>query len=236
MLDTRLIDRDEQAPRRDAIDIVDDPNRSLLGRAQEQWLFEELAASRRAGVSWQLLGQQVMFGQASRPGAQAGSTDTWEGYRPARQRVLDAIVAEKLTNVVVLTGDVHSSWGYDVPMNPWDGYDAASGRGTLAVEVVTPAVTSPTGFGTPEQAAQRIEKTLSERPHLRYLEGLRRGYVVLDVTRERAQADWYFVPTVTSQSDVEEFGKGLVTMAGSPHLMDAKGPAASKSAAADPAP
>jgi alkaline phosphatase D len=236
MLDTRLVDRDQQAPRREAVEVVDDPARTLLGRAQEQWLFEELAASKRAGVSWQLLGQQVMFGQTSRPGATAGSTDTWDGYRPARQRVLDAIAAQKLTNVVVLTGDVHSSWAYDIPLNPWDGYDSSSGRGTLAVEVVTPAVTSPSGFGTPEQAAQRLEKMIYERPHLRYLEGLHRGYVVLDVTRERAQADWYYVPTVTHQSDVEQFGKGMVTLAGNPHFLDARGPAGSKPDAPDPAP
>ena len=42
MLDTRVIDRDVQALR-DQAAVIDDPNRSLLGRAQEEWLFRELS-------------------------------------------------------------------------------------------------------------------------------------------------------------------------------------------------
>lgn len=236
MLDTRLIDRDEQAARREDIATVDDPKRTLLGRAQEQWLFDELAASKRAEVTWQLLGQQVMFAQASLPGATSASIDTWDGYRPARQQIIDAIMQQELSNVVVLTGDVHSSWAYDVPLNPWDGYDPSTGRGTVAVELVTPSITSPSGFGTPGEAAARMEKLLRERPHLRYIDGALRGYMVLDVTPERAQADWYYVPTVTERSKAEEFGKGLLSAAGTPHLVNASAPSGAKASAAEPAP
>jgi alkaline phosphatase D len=235
MLDTRVIDRDEQAGRREDVSVADDPNRSVLGRAQEQWLFGELSASKRAGVKWQLLGQQIPFAPLSLAGAPMSSTDTWDGYRPSRHRVLDAIKGQQLSNVVVLTGDVHSSWGYDIAPNPWDGYDSSSGRGTLAVEVVTPSITSPSAFGPPAEAAQRVEKLLKERPHLRYVDGNLRGYVVFDVTRERVQADWYYVPTVTEHTRVEQFGKGLVSVGGSPHLTDVGSPARPKINAADPA-
>jgi alkaline phosphatase D len=235
MLDTRLIDRDEQASRREQVAIVDDPGRSVLGGTQERWLASELAASKRASVRWQLLGQQIMFAPITPPGATTASIDTWEGYRPARQRLLDTIAGQRLSNVVVLTGDVHSSWGYDVPVRPWDGYDPTTGRGTLAVEVVAPSVTSPSGFGTPVEAVARSEKLHKERPHLRYVDGALRGYVVLDVTRERVQADWYYVPTVSEKSTAEQFGKGLVSAAGSPHFVEAAGPAPGTAGAA-PAP
>jgi alkaline phosphatase D len=49
MLDTRLVGRDEQPPNRDAIAILDDPKRSMLGAAQEDWLNGRLAASTRSG-------------------------------------------------------------------------------------------------------------------------------------------------------------------------------------------
>jgi alkaline phosphatase D len=235
MLDTRLVGRDGQADGRETIAVLDDPKRSLLGRAQEEWLVAELAASKRAHVTWQLLGQQVMFAPCSLPGAAAISTDAWDGYRPERQRVIDVITEQQLANVVVLTGDVHSSWGYDIAQNPWDGYDPATGRGTIAVEFVTPAVSSPSGFAN-EGGAERMEAVRRARPHLRYLEGIHRGYLVLDVTRERAQADWYYVPTVTVRTRVEEFGKGLVTEAGRPHLVDAAGPASARTDAEEPAP
>jgi len=235
MLDTRVIDRDEQAGRRDDLAVVDDPARSVLGRAQEQWFQEELRESTRAGTRWQLIGQQVPFAPLSLPGATTASTDTWEGYRPARQRFVDAITSLGLRNAVVLTGDVHSSWGYDVTADPWSAYDPATGRGTLAVEIVAPSVTSPNGFGaTPAEVAQRAEKYRAERPHLRYVDGALRGYVVLDLTRERLQADWFYVPTVTERSTSESFGKGLISVAGNPHLIDAATPAVAKSSA-DPA-
>jgi alkaline phosphatase D len=236
MLDTRVIERDEQAVRRDAVAIVDDPSRTLLGRAQEHWLYDELRESKRAGTRWQLLGQQIPFAPLSLPAAPSASTDTWEGYRPARARLLDAITSLPLSNVAVLTGDVHSSWGYDITANPWDGYDASSGRGTIAVEIVAPSITSPSGFGnTADEVARRADKYRAERPHLRYVDGELRGYFVLDVTRERLQADWFYVPTVSEQTTVEKFGRGLTSVAGSPHLVESASPAATKSSVADPA-
>jgi alkaline phosphatase D len=235
MLDTRLAERDAQAASRDEVGRIDDPARTLLGPAQEHWLAGELAASGRAGVRWQLLGQQVMFAPGSLPGAASASTDNWDGYRPARTRVLDALAAHRLRNVIVLTGDVHSSWAYDVPRDPWSGYDPGRGTGTAAVEVVTPAVTSPSGFGEPDRAARRAASLLRSRPHLKFVDGLHRGYVVLDVTRERAQADWFFVPTITERSAAEQFGKGFFTVAGEPRFQEASGPSAASTAAA-PAP
>jgi alkaline phosphatase D len=236
MLDTRVVDRDVQAAARDAVSAIDDPVRTLLGAPQEQWLFAELTASGRAGVGWQLLGQQVMFAPGSLPGAPAASTDNWDGYRSSRARLLDAIEASRLRNVVVLTGDVHSSWAYDVPRDPWNAYDPVRGTGSLAVEIVTPAITSPTGFGTPEQAARRVEGLLRNRPHLKYVEGTHRGYVVLDVTRERVQADWFFVPTIAERSAAEQFDRGFFTSVGESRLQPATAPAPSMSSAPAPAP
>jgi alkaline phosphatase D len=231
MLDTRLLDRDQQAQARDAVPVLDDRRRTLLGSAQEQWLFEELQAASRAGVTWQLLGQQVMFAPGSLPGAPSVSIDTWDGYRPARDRLFDALESSKAKNVVVLTGDVHSSWGYDVPRDPWAGYNAESGAGTVAVEIVTPAVTSPSGFGTADEAAKRVKTLHDARPHLKYVDGLYRGYVVLDVTRDRMQADWFGVPSVTEKSDGEQFMKGLLSAAGEPRLQQASGPVSPSSSA-----
>ena len=236
MLDTRFIDRDRQVATRETLAGLDDPKRTLLGSAQEQWLFEELQASGRAGVTWQLLGQQVMFAPGSLAGAPSISTDTWDGYRPARDRVFDAIEQARLKNVVVLTGDVHTSYAYDLVRNPWSGYNPETGAGTSAVEFIAPSITSPSGFGTPEQAEQRVKTYHAARPHLKFVEGLYRGYVVVDVSRERVQADWFGVPTVTERSDSEQFLKGLLSVAGDPRLQQASGPAVSSTSGAAPAP
>ena len=226
MLDTRFVGRDQEAPMREQIETIEDPRRTLLGRAQEEWLFSELRESKSAGVTWQVLGQQVMFAHTAPDGAPAANTDTWDGYRPARDRVIDMLDAEGITNGVILTGDIHSSWAYDVARDPWDGYDARTGRGTVAVELATPAISSP-GWGTrePDKAPARERAYLDARPHLKWVEGVHRGYMVLDVTPERIQNDWYFVPTVDRRTDEETFAKGFVSEAGNPHLTEVATPA-----------
>jgi alkaline phosphatase D len=226
MLDTRYVGRDQEAPMREQIETIEDPRRTLLGRAQEEWLFSELRESTEAGVTWQVLGQQVMFAHTVPDGTPATNTDTWDGYRPARDRVIDCLADAKVANAAILTGDIHSSWAYDVARDPWDGYDARSGRGTVAVEFATPAISSP-GWGTrePDKSPAREREYLDARPHLKWVEGVHRGYMVLDVTPARIQNDWYFVPTVDERTNEETFAKGFVSEAGNPHLTEAATPA-----------
>jgi alkaline phosphatase D len=140
----------------------------------------------------------------------------------------------KVPNFVVLTGDVHSSWGFDLPRGVSDAYDPHTGRASLGVEIVCPAVSSPSAFQGP-QGDERLAALPKQRPHLRFLEGRSRGYVVLEVTRDRLQADWWLLPTVKERSTEQRFAKGLVSDAGSRHLVDAASPI-SASTSAEPAP
>ena len=232
MLDTRIEGRDQQAAR-DNVRIVESASRQILGAAQEEWLAEGLRDSTAAGRPWQILGQQVMFAQQTPAGQPAGNEDSWDGYRAARNRVLDAAGAARVRHLVVLTGDVHSSWAYDLAQDPFDRakYDPATGKGTLGTEIITPAVTSPGG-----PTAERAAALHTLRPHLRFVAGeSQRGYVVLDLTPDRLQADWWFVPTILERSTSERFAKGMASAAVKPHLEEVSRPAA-PGAAPDPAP
>jgi alkaline phosphatase D len=215
MLDTRVTGRDQQVSDRD-VAATEAASRQLLGGAQEQWLFAGLHDSARARRPWQVLGQQVMFAPQSPPGQPAGNPDSWDGYRAARTRVFDAAASAGSGHLVVFTGDVHSSWAYDLAREPFDParYDPQTGRGAIGTEIVTPAVTSPTGLNPERQPAVR-----AARPHLRFLEAGHRGYVVVDITRERLQADWWFVPTVTERVATETRAIRLVTEAAAPRLV-----------------
>jgi len=125
-----------------------------------------------------------------------------------------------ITDVAILTGDIHSSWAIDVPRSPWTGYNATTGAGSLAVELVTPAISSPPLFaGTEQRDLVRAFQPLAR--HLKYLEGESRGYILLDVTRDRLQADWYHVPTVTERSDRESKATSFVCERGSSRLAPA---------------
>ncbi len=236
MLDTRVTGRDQQAANRDAIQAIESPSRSLLGPAQEAWLARELAASTRARRAWQLLGQQVMFAPQAPVGSRGASVDSWDGYRASRDRVFEVVERVGVPNFVVLTGDVHSSWAYDLPKRPYDSYDAASGRGSLGVEIVGTSVTSPSNLGAGPGGEKQIADIRAARPHLHYADGRYRGYVVVDVTSQRLQADYYYVRTVEERSRDERFAKGFVCTAGSHHLMESTTPAGPKPGAVDPAP
>ncbi len=233
MLDTRLAGRDQEVERTNVLGI-EDPRRTILGAAQEQWLDGELRESVRAATRWQILGQQVMFAPQTPYNTTGGNPDSWDGYRASRSHVYDMVERHQVPNLVVLTGDVHSSWAYDLPRQLTPAYDPASGRGSLGVEIVCPAVSSPSPYQGPE-GEKRLAETPATRPHLRFLDGRSRGYVVVEMTRQRLQADWWFVAGVSARTPEQKFGKGLVSEAGSRHLVDAAG-AMTPATGPDPAP
>jgi alkaline phosphatase D len=186
MLDTRYVGRDLQATSGNDAQTMNDPSRTILGAEQEAWLADRLKTSTS---TWKLVGQQVMFGQLP----QFLNVDAWDGYRPCRERVLDVIEKNAVKNVVILTGDIHTSWAMDITRDPTlPNYDPTTGAGALAVEIVTPGVSSP---GLP-LFAYLAESLVQQNRHMRFVDLAKRGYVVLDVTPQRLQAAFWHVEDV----------------------------------------
>lgn len=222
MLDTRLIGRDEQVARKDTA-LIESASRQLLGAEQEAWLAEQIVTSVRSKATWTVLGQQVMFAPQTPAGTLAGNADSWDGYRGARTRVFDMIERAKLDNLAVLTGDVHSSWAFDLPRDPFGAYDKTTGKGSLGVEFAGTSVTSPSNVGRDGQ--QQLDDLRAARPHLHYVDGRYRGYYVVDLTRQRLQTDYYAVATIEERSMKERFEKGFITESGRNHLVEVSTPA-----------
>jgi alkaline phosphatase D len=226
MLDTRNHGRDQQAKRSadsgfPANDpVVTDPSRTLLGFDQEDWLTERLSLSQPEGMTWRLLGQQVMMAQLSTSNGQTlFNLDQWDGYLAARQRLFDTVRNNNIDNLVVLTGDFHASWANELTDNPWDsaGYDPATGRGVLGVEFVTPGVSS-AGILDPVAAARSATFFRSVSPHVKYAELNKRGYVLLDLDRERIQGEFWHVATVDAPSREETLAAAFINEAGANRL------------------
>lgn len=215
MLDARAL-RDQQVAPDDLTGLAD-ARRTMLGAAQEAWCFDELRTSQRTGTPWRLIAQQVLFARMTPVGQKVRNADTWDGYQAARDRMLDGIAGERITDVVILTGDVHSSWAMDVPRAPWSDYRASTGERSLAVEFSTPAISSPPIFAD-GQGRERAAALKIMLPHLKFMDGEHRGYVVLDVTPERVQTEYLFVPTVAERTDKETQAASLVTERGSAHI------------------
>jgi alkaline phosphatase D len=216
MLDTRG-PRDRQITTGTAAELAD-PRRTMLGATQEAWFFDQLRTSKREGASWRLIGQQILFAALS-PTGQPFSPDMWEGYPAARGRVLDFLAAEQMADTGMLTGDLHSSWAIDLAPNPWAGASAPASR-PIAVEMVTPAISSPPLFSD-QTLRSRAPLLRAAAPHIKYLEGEGNGYILLDVTRERLQADYYVVATVKDHVDKESRAARFVCERGSSRLTPA---------------
>ncbi len=169
MLDTRLTGREKQildffAPE------LQDTSRTILGTIQKQWLLETLRESK---TKWKIIGQQVVFSELNVGWAglvedslsfsewEGIAQDIWDGYPAERNQIMAFIQEKSIDNIVILTGDFHTAFAFDVtpkPVSlsfsefplvgeapvyrPSDSYDAATGRGSIGVEFVTASVTS----------------------------------------------------------------------------------------------
>ena len=210
-----------------------DPARSLLGAAQESWLADRL---RSTPARWKLLGQGVMFAQlkgvAAANAAGGGvflNSDQWDGYQPARNRIYEVLKGDTehppVDNVVVLTGDIHSSWAADLTQDPNNpdpstgGYDPLTGRGSRAVEFVGTSVSSP-GIDTDTTGA--IAGFLrSVNPHFKYVNLHKRGYLIVDITPQRVVGEWWHIDTVASLSNIEGLAVAFEVQDGTNHLVPA---------------
>lgn len=226
MLETRVSARDEQVPPNLTSNPPTftqegaflDPARKIIASAQQQWLTDGMRAST---AQWKLIGQGVMLAPARTGKTFDGqdiyfNPDQWDGYKPARERLLNGLAGigtgGPLRNPVVLTGDIHSSWGAELVREPSSVDDQPS----LGVEFVTTSVTSP-GFQDPDgQVAAGLRQL---NAHLKYVELTRRGYLLLDITPARVNGEWWYVDTVLAKSTVQAFGAALQTVDGSNRLV-----------------
>jgi alkaline phosphatase D len=224
MLDTRIIARAEQAGGDTGLgtDVGEpsewvDPQRQLLGSEQEAWFLGELTASKDRAV-WRLIGNQVTFAQTRSPfdPTKILFSDFWDGYQPARQRVIDHIVSNGIHDIAFLTGDIHSSWAMEVNANPFVETPPAP----FAVELVGPSVTSEAYENQPEPTKSAIVGALEgANKHVRFGEVTQKGYVLIDLTRERLQAEWYFVNRTLPNDDVQTLGFSATCQRGTARLI-----------------
>jgi len=187
-LDTRLEGRDNPNGLG-----VNDPNKTILGQHQYNWFTNELLNAQYIDTSqWKLIMQQVMFAPLNL--VAYTNKDQWDGYKVERQKVLDFISYYQIKNSVILTGDIHTSWAIDVP-NPNLGSYGANGQGVGTVEFVTPSVSSPSvSFGGGIGAGA----VMLANSHIKWVDLINRGYLILDVSPEKTQSDWYFVNDINN--------------------------------------
>ncbi|MFG2342335.1 alkaline phosphatase D family protein [Streptomyces yangpuensis] len=209
---------------------VDDPERTITGRAQLDWLKSGLAGS---DATWKLVGTSVMISPVafgSLPahllgpltkllglpeGGIAISTDQWDGYTDDRKELLGHLKDRNIKNTVFLTGDIHMAWANEVPVN----MATYPGSGTAATEFVVTSVTSDNLDDIlhvlPDTVSLVAESAIKAANwHVKWLDMDAHGYGVLDVTPERSQMDYYVISDKRRPGATSEWSRSYRTLNG----------------------
>ena len=189
-----------------------------------------MIAAQYEGVRWKLIGQQVQIMQLKLPGPPLDlqtnyvNNDSWDGYPQARQRLLELISQKNIDNTIFLTGDVHSSWAAAIAPQPYDifSFNPITQDGAVAVELVTPSVTSPT---IPIPGLQQLVGDIAFlvplfNPHIRYIDIKNRGFVKLTINHQEVKADWYHVPIVGFRNRLMKKNHSVKIESGIPKIQE----------------
>ncbi|MFM2300382.1 MAG: hypothetical protein RLZZ84_118 [Pseudomonadota bacterium] len=209
-----------------------DPARTLLGADQEAWLAAGLKASVRANKPWQVLAQEVVMGNlrmgdavlqgmaADAPGwlkermqsaVAAGhqgvpwNMDAWDGYPAARERLMKAAL-EAHANVVVLSGDSHNAWAFDL--------DHKGNR--VGVEMGGHSVSSPGAESSIrwQAPADLARETVAANPQLKWCDTAQRGYMAVELTPTAATCEWRFMASVRQKGTALAGRQRMTVLAG----------------------
>lgn len=164
------------------------PDRTLLGKEQLAWFTAGLESS---PATWKAVGNGVQLAPlgALLPGTNVYvNLDAWDGYEADRQAVVASMA--KTSNVVVLTGDLHTFLAGYVQKEPGAWPEPEGNR--VAVEFMAGGVTSagigeiveqytrkPTSPGDDELFENVV---LAGNPHLTLFNSHRHGYSVVEFT------------------------------------------------------
>jgi len=185
----------------------EDGDDHYLGRRQANWVTDNILSTT---APWLLLGQGTTFAPRNASGTGGCSWDS-----DSRGEVLDAVAAAGIDNLLVLTGDIHKFDALDI-VHDKSLYADDKSAGSAGVEWIAGSVSSPGS-----------SSSTSGVPQFYWSDGSCRGYCVIDITPERAQADFYGFADILKYGPIapeEAHLKSFVTWHGTHHQVEATAP------------
>ena len=203
MLDTRqyrstqVCDPIEGLPAIARCDAVDDPDRTLLGDTQEDWLARGID---KTDGRWDLIAQQTVFADMaiSITGESGINNDQWDGYAAARNRLLKNLEGHDRASII--SGDIHAAMINNISFGQ-----------TTVTEVVTPSVTT----AMSSSLAAGLTLALAGRSDIEMFQPFEHGYVIIDVSTDELTARFRWVDPLRSASVVRP-GPSFDRQAGTP--------------------
>lgn len=189
VLDTRQYrsdqpNNDKRSPLNEAATAT---TQSMLGREQRNWLYEKLITSR---ATWNVLAQQVMMGMVGHgndPENLGFSMDQWPGYVAERSALVQFLAERRISNPVVLTGDIHSNWANELRVD-----DRRTEQPVIATEFVATSLSS---GGNGVEKPKNLDQVLRDNACVKFHNG-ERGYIRCAVTPGSWKSDYMVVDDV----------------------------------------
>lgn len=250
MVDTRLWGRAQPETPTGTFEIgSNDPNRTMLGAGQLDWLQAGLASSADRGVAWRVLGNQTMISPhrndptqpplpylppeavevlGIRQGGGNEGADNWGAYWRERDQLLGFLRDRAIIDNVVLTGDIHSAWACDVTEDAYNpaSYDRLTGRGSVAAEFVCTSVTSHNFEESAADQAPLLNLLLETlNPNVIHHDLAGHGYTLVELTPAAARAEYWETGTARRRSAEHTLAASLVSHRGTDHVVRAGVPA-----------
>jgi alkaline phosphatase D len=168
---------------------VFDPKATMLGREQESWLMGGLLHSE---ATWNVLAQQVMMAALNRGDDQGDrfSMDQWPGYEISRRRLLQFFHDRKISNPVVLTGDIHLNWVNDLQLDFKDPKSPLVGPEWVG--------TSMSSAGNGGNFIPEYERAAKQNDFVKWYNS-NRGYVSCELTKDHWKSYFRATPFVTKK-------------------------------------
>ncbi|MFC6799454.1 alkaline phosphatase D family protein [Haladaptatus sp. DYSN1] len=202
VLDTRQYRDDQTSSSEEA----KDPERTILGDEQEEWLLDGLGES---DSRWNVLAQQVPIAATDNDPdpdeVDFGAGDKWDSYRADRKTLLEFMAQHPTLNPVAITGDVHRNTVYNLKA---DFSDPDSQ--TVGTEYVGTSISS-SGDTAEQTSFGNHVNTPWEQFYNR-----NRGYVRCTLTPELWQTDYRVVSTVEKPDASVSTIASFVTEDGNP--------------------
>ncbi|WIM67165.1 alkaline phosphatase D family protein [Corynebacterium breve] len=216
-----------------------DPNRTMLGAEQTEWVAGQIATS---STTWNVLGNSVMMAplkvltlpetssEASTANEAIGwiserttgiavNSDQWDGYAHDREQLLGRL-KEHGSTLLCLTGDIHSEWANEI----------YSGDQVIGCELVGTSISAPNvdeivtdklGAYHPENNAISLlveEVVRDQNPWVHHLDFDAHGYAVARIRQEEVDMEFYRVsdvevdnaPVLLAETKTWRVGAGFV--------------------------
>ncbi|TWT67167.1 alkaline phosphatase D family protein [Allorhodopirellula solitaria] len=218
VLDTRQYRSDQpNGDRKSAINAEALANtQSMLGQTQRNWMYQQLI---RSESKWNVLAQQVMMGMVDRnSGSKAGadtpnySMDQWPGYSYERMQLMHFLAERKISNPVVLTGDIHSAWVNELRVD-----DRRDSDPIVATEFVATSLSS---GGNGHEVPKHLDRLVANNQCVKY-HNTARGYIRCRVTPETWHADYMITDEVLKPGGKTVAGASYVVESGNPAVHSA---------------